>query len=127
MCAKSRFVICLWIVGSVAAATRTEAADPTLVGWWKFEEASGTLYDQSDYANHGTGNGVTYRQSGQDGYALGFDGVNDTVAVGANGRPSNTFSFGGWFKTSSTHEIEAESTTGTGGTATWWRRRSRDS
>jgi hypothetical protein len=90
--------------------------DPSLVGWWKFEEASGTLYDQSDNHNDSTSaQGVLYQQTGQSGYALGFDGIDDHIIVGTNGRPTDTFSFGGWFKTSSTHEIDPESTSGVGG------------
>src|SRR3990172_701354 len=117
MCGKLSYLICVVVALGLIAAPHAGAADPTLIGWWKFEEASGTLQDESDYNNDGTGNGVVYQQSGQDGYALGFDGINDTVVVGSNGRPSDTFSFGGWFKTSSTHEIEAQSTTGVGGVA----------
>ena len=105
------------LLGLLGIST-VKAADPNLVGWWKFEEASGTLYDQSDYHNNGTSyNGVLYQQPGREGYSLGFDGVNDFVVVGSTGRPTNTFSFGGWLKTSVTHEIEAESASGTGGTA----------
>jgi hypothetical protein len=90
--------------------------DPSLVGWWKFEEASGTLYDQSDYHNDSTSvQGVLYQQAGQKGFALGFDGIDDDVTVGANGRPTDTFSFGAWLKTSSTHEIDPETSSGTGG------------
>jgi len=91
-------------------------SDPSLVGWWKFEEASGTLYDQSDNHNDSTSaQGVLYQQTGQTGYALGFDGIDDSIIVGANGRPADTFSFGGWFKTSATHEIDPESISGVGG------------
>jgi len=104
------FVPVLILTGTVFAA------DPTLVGWWKFEEASGTLFDQSDNHNDGTSyNGVLYQQSGQVGYALGFDGADDYVTVGVTGRPTDTFSFGGWFKTSVEHEIDPEGTAGTGG------------
>ena len=37
--------------------------------------------------------------------------------VGTTGTPTDTFSFGGWLKTSATHEIDGESISGTGGTA----------
>jgi hypothetical protein len=91
-------------------------SDPSIVGWWKFEESSGTLYDQSDNHNDSTSvEGVLYQQTGQKGYALGFDGIDDSITVGANGRPTDTFSYGGWFKTSSTHEIDPESISGVGG------------
>jgi len=92
------------------------AAESSLVGWWKFEQASGTLFDQSENNNDGTPfNGVLYQQAGQSGYALGFDGTDDYIVVGTTGRPTDTFSFGGWFKTSVTHEIDPQNTSGTGG------------
>ncbi len=43
------FVLVLGLVLSPVA----EAADPSLVGWWKFEEASGTLSDSSNNQNDG--------------------------------------------------------------------------
>ena len=111
-------VICLVLVLGIAASGPAQAADPGLVGWWKFEEASGTLFDQSDNHNDGTAfNGPLYQRPGQAGYALGFDGVDDYVMAGTTARPTNTFSFGGWFKTTATHEIESQASTGTGGTA----------
>ncbi|MCK4293474.1 MAG: LamG domain-containing protein, partial [Planctomycetes bacterium] len=97
-------------------ATAPDGAN--LVAHYKFEEASGTLYDESDNHNDGTAfDGVLYQQIGQEGYALGFDGIDDRVEVGDTGRPSDTFSFGGWLKTSATHQIDPESTAGVGGTA----------
>ncbi|MHC4727787.1 MAG: LamG domain-containing protein [Planctomycetota bacterium] len=101
---------------SLVLPSTAQDTDPGLVGWWKFEEASGTLYDQSVNHNDSTSvQGVLYQQTGQKGYALGFDGIDDSIIVGTNERPTDTFSFGGWFKTSSTHEIDPETTSGTGG------------
>jgi hypothetical protein len=115
---KLAYLISVVLVLSLIRTSLGQPVDPNLVGWWKFEEASGTLYDQSDYHNDGTSsNGVLYQQAGREGYCLGFDGINDLVVVGTTARPTDTFSFGGWFKTSVTHEIEGESTSGTGGTA----------
>ncbi|MBN2316142.1 MAG: LamG domain-containing protein, partial [Sedimentisphaerales bacterium] len=114
-------LVCLisvvWVLG-LSGTNAVGQVDPTLVGWWQFEEASGVLYDQSDNHNDGTPyNGVLYQQVGQEGYALGFDGVDDYVIAGTNGRPSDTFSFGAWLKTTATHQIEAEAISGTGGTS----------
>src|SRR4030066_900973 len=106
MCRKFMYFIASVFVPVLVLTAPAIAADPGLVGWWKFEEASGTLFDQSDNHNDGTPfNGILYQQAGQVGYALGFDGSDDYIVIGATGRPTDTFSFGGGFKTSSTHEI----------------------
>jgi len=116
MCRKLMYLVSFILLLGLALNSVAQDTDPSLVGWWKFEEASGTLYDQSDNHNDSTSvQGVLYQQAGQKGFALGFDGIDDDVTVGANGRPTDTFSFGGWLKTSATHEIDPESTSGTGG------------
>jgi hypothetical protein len=118
MCKKSKYLVPFVLTLALALTSTARAADPDLVGWWKFEEESGTLYDQSDNHNDATSyDGVLYQQPGREGYALGFDGADDRVVVGANARPSDTFSFGCWLKTSVTHEIDAESIAGVGGVA----------
>jgi hypothetical protein len=110
------YLVCFILLLGLAQNSMAQDTDPSLVGWWKFEEASGTLYDQSDNHNDSTSvQGVLYQQPGQKGYALGFDGIDDSITVGSNGRPSDTFSFGGWLKTSATHEIDPESNSGVGG------------
>ena len=55
-----------------------------LVGWWKFDETSGTVaYDSSGNGNHGNlTNGPTW-VSGKIGGALSFDGVDDSVLIPA--------------------------------------------
>ncbi len=116
MCGKLMYLFSFALLLSLVLNSAAQDIDEGLVGWWKFEEASGTLCDQSDNHNDSTTvQGVLYQQTGQTGYALGFDGVDDIIIVGANGRPTDTFSFGGWFKTSSTHEIDPEATSGYGG------------
>ncbi len=54
-----------------------------IVGYWKFDEGSGTTaYDSSGNNNHGTlYNGPTWTQGKVNG-ALSFDGVNDYVSFG---------------------------------------------
>jgi len=56
---------------------------PSLVGWWRFEEGSGTdANDSSGYGNHGTLNGDPNWVAGKEGsYALDFDAVGDYVSV----------------------------------------------
>jgi len=116
MCKKLILLVSVVLVLDLVLISGAGAADPDLIGWWKFEEASGTLFDQSDNHNDGTPyNGVLYQQAGQEGYALGFDGADDYIVIGTTGRPTDTFSFGGWFKTSVTHEIDTQDTSSTGG------------
>jgi len=118
MCRKLVCSLSFVLTFGLVLTSRAGAADPDLVGWWKFEEASGTLYDQSDNHNDATSfDGVLYHQAGRKGYALGFDGADDRVVVGTTGRPTDTFSFGCWLKTSVTHEIDPESIAGVGGVA----------
>jgi hypothetical protein len=116
MCEKLTFSASFFLMFCLVLTSTAGAADPDLVGWWKFEEESGTLYDQSDNHNDATSfSGVLYKQPGREGYALGFDGVDDRVVVGTTGRPTDTFSFGCWLKTPVTHEVDPESTSGVGG------------
>jgi hypothetical protein len=62
---------------------------PGLVGWWRFDEGSGTVAsDSSGYGNNGTINNATWA-TGIYGQALSFDGVND-FALGAD-NPSLDF------------------------------------
>ncbi|MCK4292398.1 MAG: hypothetical protein KAY65_04325, partial [Planctomycetes bacterium] len=56
--------------------------DPTLVGWWRLDDGSGTFVtDSSGYGNHGAVNGNPKWTAGYDGDALRFDGVDDFVEV----------------------------------------------
>lgn len=56
--------------------------DPNLVGWWMFEEGSGTVaVDSSGYDNYGTLRGVPQWTVGYNGDALLFDGVDDWLEV----------------------------------------------
>ena len=64
------------------AAPSLLASDPSLVGAWGFDEASGaTVQDASGTGNAGTISGATRTASGRFGGALTFDGVNDWVTV----------------------------------------------
>jgi len=57
--------------------------DPNLVGWWKFDEGSGTVaLDMSGHGNHGALQGDPQWVSGRDGGALEFDGAGDYVDCG---------------------------------------------
>ena len=71
-----------------------------LVGWWKFDEGSGTVaYDSSGNGNDGNlTNGPTWA-TGKIGGALSFDGVNDYVDFGQKNLGVNSnLSVSYWFK-----------------------------
>ncbi|MCX6702868.1 MAG: LamG domain-containing protein, partial [Candidatus Wolfebacteria bacterium] len=75
--------------------------DYGLVGYWKFDEGSGTLYDSSGYGNNGTqSGGVTYGVAGKVGNALSFDGTDDLIDLGnINYSSYGAISFSAWIKT----------------------------
>ncbi|MHC4567159.1 MAG: LamG domain-containing protein, partial [Planctomycetota bacterium] len=57
--------------------------DPTLIGWWKFDEGAGTVaVDSSGHDNHGELRGDPQWTEGPDGGALDFDGGGDFVFTG---------------------------------------------
>jgi hypothetical protein len=57
--------------------------DPSLVGWWKFDEGAGAIaLDMSGHGNHGTLQGDPQWVDGRDGGALEFDGTGDYVDCG---------------------------------------------
>ncbi|MDZ7617701.1 MAG: LamG-like jellyroll fold domain-containing protein, partial [Patescibacteria group bacterium] len=113
----------LSILVAVALAVATFPAQAGLVGFWEFD---GNLTDSSGLGNNGTFSGGTASYGpdrfGTAGSAIVTPGtaVSGTnyanVTVGTAGRPSNTFSFGGWVKTTEAHEIDPQSNSGYGGT-----------
>lgn len=72
-----------WITAAGAGSDVTSG----LIGWWKFDESSGTTAaDSSGNGRNGTTNGSPAWQStgGQIGGALSCDGVNDYVSIPDN-------------------------------------------
>ncbi len=61
------------------------APDPSLVGWWRFEEPSGSTMatDSSGYGNHGVASGGVTRVPGPTGFgsAAQFDGTTGYIQV----------------------------------------------
>ena len=71
----------VFVLGSIAQG----AADPDLVGWWWFEEGTGTTAgDSSGYGNNGTLTGGAGWAAGYFGTALELDGVDGYVDVPHN-------------------------------------------
>ena len=63
-----------------------EGADSGLVGWWKFDEGSGTTAgDASGNGNNGTFVGGTIWSDGKIGQAVKFDNLNDSKVVLSGG------------------------------------------
>ncbi|MHC4487232.1 MAG: hypothetical protein ACYS4T_18870 [Planctomycetota bacterium] len=52
---KKMFFLISFVLGLCIAVTNTANADPSLVGWWRLDEGSGTTaYDSSGNGRHGT-------------------------------------------------------------------------
>jgi len=80
------------------------AADPSLVGWWEFDEASGTIaHDASSRGNDGALRGGPTWVTGKIDGALQFDGEDDYVdidSVGISRADRRTLT--GWARASTT-------------------------
>ncbi|MBW7988904.1 MAG: LamG domain-containing protein [Planctomycetes bacterium] len=83
MSKKLIYLISFALVLCLFQTSIANAADPSLVGWWKFDDGSGTIaYDSSGNGNDGTFNGDPQWVPNQFGYALGFDGSGDWLDCG---------------------------------------------
>ncbi|MFA7007270.1 MAG: LamG-like jellyroll fold domain-containing protein, partial [Elusimicrobiales bacterium] len=94
-----------------AVFSYSTAALPPLVGYWKFDEASGgTTADASGLGNTGTLNGVVARVSGVSGSAVSFAGTGASVSVPGTAalKPASALSVAAWVKTSSTPALGGE-------------------
>ncbi|MFC1633357.1 LamG domain-containing protein [Planctomycetota bacterium] len=70
-------------VWSFTTLPEIPVTDPSLVGWWKFDEGIGqTALDWSGHGNHGALQGDPQWVPGQVGGALEFDGDDDFVDCG---------------------------------------------
>ncbi len=80
-------LVTLFLVGSLSGVARVRAGytqPPGLVGYWNFDQGSGTIaYDSSGYNNQGTIYGASWT-SGKVNGALNFDGINNYVDCGNN-------------------------------------------
>jgi hypothetical protein len=89
-------------VALLAVAICTQAQDPDLLGWWKFDDGTGTIAVDSS----GNGNDGTFVQdpewvAGKFGSGLLFDGQGgERVALGGLDVPSGTMTITCWLKAS---------------------------
>ncbi len=80
------------------------------------DEGSGTTAtDTSGYGTNGTISGATWTTAGKYGKALTFDGTDDRITWTYDTTPANNFTIEAWVKPTTTHEIDAEATSGTTG------------
>jgi hypothetical protein len=90
----------LALVVLLAAAVCAQAQEPDLLGWWKFDDGTGTIAVDSS----GNGNDGTFVQdpewvSGKFGSGLLFDGQGgERVALGGLDIPSGAMTITCWFK-----------------------------
>jgi len=72
MSKKLIYSVSFVLVLGLVLTSLAEAADPDLVGYWKFDETSGNIaFDSSGNGNDGTLNGDPQWAAGQLGGALG--------------------------------------------------------
>ncbi len=98
--------------GAIATATAgyTLLSPSGLVGYWKFDEGSGTTTaDSSGLGNNGTLNGATW-VSGVSGDAVSFDGTGTYVEVPGTSalEPTSTVSVTAWVKTTTAPALGGE-------------------
>jgi|GEM_PF-5661640 len=115
---KTICVVSFGLLLELALTSIATAADPNLVGWWMFDEGSGsTVVDSSGYDRDGRINGATFVPGhGYLGYALEFQGGSNRVDVpgyvGIPGTQSRTTT--AWIKTAEDGDILVMGDAGTG-------------
>lgn len=96
----NKFFLLSFLVG-VLLIFLYSSAQTNLVGYWKFDEGSGSIaYDSSGNNNHGTIYSATWISNCKSNYCLSFDGANDYVEVADNGGLDNIpqITLVAWFK-----------------------------
>lgn len=95
-----------------------------LILWLKLDEKSGaTAYDSGPHGQHGrlaSSNGLMFTSDAIAGVidgALDFDGSNDDIDNTGGVQGTDDFSFGAWISADTTHGVDSEATSGTGGTS----------
>jgi len=93
MCKKVSFLIFLVLLVGLGVGSAS-AADPDLIGWWKFDEGAGTIAaDSSGLGNDGKfgPEGAPKWVAGKFGGAIYLDGADDYINIDviANDMPAN--------------------------------------
>ncbi|MEJ2701741.1 MAG: hypothetical protein P8Z79_04800, partial [Sedimentisphaerales bacterium] len=99
MCRRSHHWICLALVLALAGVSGAGNVDPDLVGWWTFDDGSGSL--AKDLSGNGVdavfSGGPTWDTDAGHGGVLVFDGTDDYVFIdGLYSVPVYTISL--WFR-----------------------------
>jgi hypothetical protein len=88
----------------VLSLSEEKAVKEGLAGYWPLDEGQGnTAQDRSGHTFHATLNGAAWAACGE-GYALHFDGVDDTVSWDYPA-PANFFTVSAWVQTAKTHAL----------------------
>lgn len=107
--------------GGVSYSADTPDVEATRVARWKFDEGAGvTAADATEHGSNGTLYGATWSAGRVGAGALNFDGVDDRVVVTSGAGMTdiaNDFTLSFWAYPRSTHQIDPEDTTGSGGTS----------
>ena len=97
----ARVVVCLGIVFGLVVTRQTVGTAPVLVSYWKLNEGTGTKTVDSVVNRSGTlGNGAKWT-TGQSGYAVTMDGVDDFIALPSIQITTSAITLAGWVKNSS--------------------------
>jgi hypothetical protein len=104
MSKKLIYLVSFVFVLGVIPISAGNAAETDLVGWWKFDETSGTIArDGSGNGNDGTLKGDPMWVAGKIAGALEFDGDGDYVDVGSVGiSGADPRTIAGWIRASTT-------------------------
>ncbi|MEN9622185.1 MAG: hypothetical protein RLZZ67_619 [Candidatus Parcubacteria bacterium] len=90
---------CLPPLISFAATIGRPVSNTGLVGWWSFDEGSGTIaHDLSGNRNNGTFVGGPVWVDGKKGKALDFDGIDDYVTTTVNRSNYAAITVSAWYK-----------------------------
>ncbi|TKJ34668.1 MAG: hypothetical protein CEE38_17515 [Planctomycetes bacterium B3_Pla] len=97
---RTRLFISLAVLLTTALCTQAQDPDPDLLGWWKFDDGTGTIaVDSSGNGNDGTFIGDPEWVAGKFGSGLLFDGQGgERISLAGLDIPSGAMTIACWFK-----------------------------